>query len=384
MADKPVLNQYDRSLEGFELEELVQRIASVLDKHGALTVADYRRELHEARNDSRRRLGEVTLDLPKASPALNSGTVPVKSGSTPVNSGTIPAQDLAPNGLNAPLHQVADADSFAPVGELGVARYRHTFTGDRHLDALLVNKGTEVLIVTFHGALDRKRYTLPRFERLATTGEFGQSMMFFSDPTLWTDPTFQLAWYTGWKDQEVQPLIADWAVRAAHAVGASRIIFTGSSGGGFAALQVSALVPGSVCLAFNPSTSIHGYLSDGTSTGTQRTYVKVLYPELAGGNVWAMDFTDDWAAGLGDRMSVRKRYATPRENYVIYADNPNDWHHDIDLPALKEVMTATGSAERLRVHSYEGPKSHVPPNPRQFKEAMAKALAWCRELPPVS
>lgn len=161
MADKPVLNQYDRSLEGFELEELVQRIASVLDKHGALTVADYRRELHEARNDSRRRLGEVTLDLPKASPALNSRTVPVKSGSTPVNSGTIPAQDLAPNGLNAPLHQVADADSFAPVGELGVARYRHTFTGDRHLDALLVNKGTEVLIVTFHGALDRKRYTLP-------------------------------------------------------------------------------------------------------------------------------------------------------------------------------------------------------------------------------
>lgn len=370
MAVLPELNQYDRSIEGYELDEFVRRIANVLYEHGVLTVADYKRELQEARNDAQRRTGEVTQDIPMESP--------------PRESGTIPAHDLAPNGLNAPLHEVADPSSFAPVRELVAARYRHTFGGDRHFDALLVNKGTEVLIVTFHGALDRTRYTLPRFERLATTGEFGQSMMFFSDPTLWADPTFQLGWYTGWKNQEVQPLVAEWAITAAHAVGASRIIFTGSSGGGFAALQVSALVPGSVCLAFNPSTSIHGYLSGGTSTGTQRTYVKVLYPELAGGNVWAMDFTDDWAAGLGDRMSVRKRYATPRENYVMYADNPNDWHHDVDLPALTDVMAAAGTADRLRVHTYEGPTGHVPPNPRQFREAMEEALAWCRELPPIS
>ena len=295
---------------------------------------------------------------------------------------TMPFDQLDKFGLEAPITGVADVNRFEPSREVGASRYRHTFEGGRHLDALLVNRSSGTLIVTFHGALNRKTFKLPRFERIATTAPFGHSMMFFADPTIWSDPTFELAWFTGWKDQEVQPLIADWALRAARAVGATRIIFTGSSGGGYAALQVSSLVPGSVCLAFNPSTSIHGYLAGGTSFSTQRKYVEVLYPELAKGNIWAMDFTDDWASDLGDRMSVRKRYATPRQNYVIYADNPNDFHHDIDLPALTTAMTRAGTIDRLRVHTYDGPHRHTPPSPAEFNTAMAEALAWSQELPP--
>lgn len=288
--------------------------------------------------------------------------------------------DLNSAGTNAPL-QVID-QHFEPSKELGASRYRKTFIGERHLDALLVNRASDVLIVTFHGALDRKKYMLPRFERISTTAPFGHSMLFYSDPTLWSDPTFELGWFTGWRDQEIQPLLAEWATIVARRIGASRVIFTGSSGGGFAALQVSALVPGSICLAFNPSTSIHGYLAGGTSYGTQRKYVEVLYPELADGNIWKMDFDEDWTVGLGDRMSVRERYAIPRNNFVMYADNPNDFHHDIDLPALRAAMVSAGSIDRLKVHTYQGPYRHTPPSPSEFSGAMTEALVWCQSLPP--
>jgi hypothetical protein len=54
VADKPVLSDYDRIVEAYELEPFVARIQRVLDEHGALTVADYQRELQEARNDAQK------------------------------------------------------------------------------------------------------------------------------------------------------------------------------------------------------------------------------------------------------------------------------------------------------------------------------------------
>lgn len=270
------------------------------------------------------------------------------------------------------------------MGDPGASRYRHTFDGDRHLDALLVNQGTGVLIVTFHGALDRNRFDLPRFERLGTTGKFRQSMMFCSDPGLFADAAFELAWFTGWAGVDLQPILADWATRAARAVGASRIIFTGSSGGGFAALQVSAMVPGSVCLAFNPQTSIHAYLAGGTGFGAQRKYIEVNHPELARDGIWTIDFDQDWTLKVGDHMSPVRRYAVPTDNHVLYADNSNDFHHEQHLLPLLAAVNAGGNTDRFRVHTYDGSVGHAPPSPAQFSEGMVEALDWCWELPPLT
>lgn len=298
--------------------------------------------------------------------------------------GTIARSDLSLDGWNAPIHDVAHLDGFKPQKEAGASRYRHNFPGDRPLDALLVNEGTDVLIVTFHGALNRERDRLPRFERMGTTGKFGQSMLFFSDPGLHCDDAFDLAWYTGWPGVDLQPILAAWATVAARTVGASRIIFTGSSGGGFAALQVSALVPGSVCLAFNPQTSIHGYLVAGHGIWVQRKYIEVFHPELMTDGEVSVDFNEDWTLAVGDHMSAVRRYASGMKNYVLYADNPNDFHHEQHLLPLQDAVSYSGSSERFRVHTYDGAEGHRPPNPDEFRDAMVEALAWCRELPPIS
>jgi len=54
VAGKPVLTEYDRIVEAYELEPLVIGILRVLDEKGALTVADYQRELLAARSDGSR------------------------------------------------------------------------------------------------------------------------------------------------------------------------------------------------------------------------------------------------------------------------------------------------------------------------------------------
>lgn len=54
MAAKPVLSEYDRIVEHYELDWLVQRIQRVLDEKGVLTIEDYQRELTGARADGSR------------------------------------------------------------------------------------------------------------------------------------------------------------------------------------------------------------------------------------------------------------------------------------------------------------------------------------------
>lgn len=45
-------DRHDRVVEHYEMPALIERIQSVLDVNGVLTVADYRRELAAARNDA--------------------------------------------------------------------------------------------------------------------------------------------------------------------------------------------------------------------------------------------------------------------------------------------------------------------------------------------
>lgn len=154
-------------------------------------------------------------------------------------------------GTNAPVRKVENIFNFIPESGLGAVRYRGEIEPEVYLDAIIANKGSDILVVGLHGAVDRVKTQLPRFERLRSVLGEDVSSMFFSDASLWKADNLQLAWYTGWEGVDEHQIVADWAVAAANAIGAKKIIFTGSSGGGFAALQISSLVPKSLSLAFN-------------------------------------------------------------------------------------------------------------------------------------
>lgn len=128
-----------------------------------------------------------------------------------------------------------------------------------HLDALLIRRNSSKLLVVFHGALDREKYTLPRFEFKNTVKRFDGSVLFISDPSLQTHDELGLAWYVGDEVDNGHEMITTLVKEFARHLSAEKIVLTGSSGGGFTALATSFHIDGSVALPFSPQTSVEGY-----------------------------------------------------------------------------------------------------------------------------
>lgn len=271
-------------------------------------------------------------------------------------------------------------EDFNPPSDPGVTKYRARLPRNKHLDALLINQQSDVLVVAFHGATNRDTKTLPRFEWMRTLRGTEYSSMYFSDPCLELDRTLPLAWYTGWKDFDLYPVIASWITTAAEAIGAKRIVLLGSSGGGFAALQISAHIPDSLALAFNCQTRVSKYRASGIKYGHQRAYLKVIMPHLLP-DTKLEDLAPgfDWAEPMGERLSAIDRYQQPQPNHVRYVQNMNDHHHVEDhYRPFRNAVEFGPNAGRVQFFEYEGKELHVPPTPRVFREHLNQAVDWLR------
>ncbi|WP_242085932.1 hypothetical protein [Microbacterium lacticum] len=209
-------------------------------------------------------------------------------------------------------------------------RFREDLASAGVLDAALLTADSDTLVVTFHGSLDRSKYRIPRFERARTTEVHGTSCLYWADPSLWLDDSLALAWYTGAGSINLLSMLAERSADVARLVGANRIIFTGSSGGGFAALQTSALIDASTALVFNPQTEISRY----------------------------------W-------QTVQRKY--------LYWTNTNDWHHARHFRPFRNAVQADGDhGQRLTTHSYKGEKGHHTPSASMFTRALENALVVAR------
>lgn len=297
---------------------------------------------------------------------------------------TISPNDLTEGGLNAPRVELDNLDDFPEVQPLGAAQYRYHYEDGPKLDALLINKESDTLVVSLHGALNRQRFTLPRYERLKTLLEYPFSSLYFTDPTLYLDDQLQLGWYTGWRDQDVQSQIANWIIAAKKAVSANKVIISGSSGGGFGALQVSAKVPDSLAVVFNPSVYVRGYLTNGKEGAheTERKYVTSVHPELR--DLVATNAaieSNDWSVNFGAEMSALETYSSPVNNRVLFCQTPTDWHYDQHYLPFLAAAARGENLGRIRVHEYGDRVGHFPPSPKEFRAALDKALLWISEEP---
>lgn len=296
----------------------------------------------------------------------------------------IPVRGLRTNGSNVPLIQVPDVGAPVVVPEFGAQRYRHAYPGGRMLDALLVNRGSRTLMVSFHGALDRKTFSIPRFERLRSLLKYRVNSMFFADPSLHIDPGLELSWFTGWRGTNVHRDIASWIMHTAEVLGSEDIVLTGSSGGGFAALMVGSYVPDSTVIAYSPQVDISLYEADGKYPhAAKRNYIRHVWPELsAGKSIESFDFTSQWNESIEDRTSAVSRYSTPRDTRILLVSNSRDiHHHQIHVEALRSAPGI--DADRLQVMSYRGPEGHRPPGPEHFDQGLSRGARWAGfELPP--
>ena len=186
---------------------------------------------------------------------------------------------------------------------------------DYPLQCLIQDNGSDTLLVVSHGALPREKYGLPRFEWLASLRNRAENLMFLADTALESFDDLELAWFTGSAKDDLTNRYADLVSRAAGQLGATKVLFMGGSGGGFASLALASKTPGSRALVFNPQTNIRKYWAKSV-----RQYVSRLFPEFDSANALGT---------LGVRTNLATRLASDvaADHQVLYVQNDDDGHH---------------------------------------------------------
>lgn len=289
---------------------------------------------------------------------------------------SLPISELDKFGYNAPRREMTNVSGVPECLKGEACRFGYSFDNSTFLESLLYNKGSDVLIVSLHGALNRKTTQLPRFERLSTLLGTDYSALFVSDPSLYLDETLELAWFTGWEGYNLFPDLAELIEASAEQVGASKVILSGSSGGGFAALQLAPLIEDSVALAFNPQTDIHSYWQGGDPTkhGAERKYIEVVYPSAAPNGIWKIDWGEDWSLKHGTIHSPVRRYTKPVSCWVVYMNNLNDFHVEQHFRPFLDSLKLSKQEGIMTEYSYEGKEGHFAPSPEVFQKGLEIAV----------
>lgn len=216
-------------------------------------------------------------------------------------------------------------------------------------------RGSEpALIVGFTGAIDRAREKLPRFERMRSLRGQGPSVLVFSDPTLDLAAGLSLGWYLGTATDDLVPRIAAVVRTIADTVGAEERVLLGSSGGGFAALQVSTEVPDASVLAMNPQTDVRRY---------HKRFAQAALEAVFGA---AENISDT------SRVCVIERFAAgTAASRILFVTNVGDGHHSLQHASPFQAWYETVKPDfELEFRSVDWGRGHVSPRPQQFSELL--------------
>lgn len=165
-----------------------------------------------------------------------------------------------PNNLDLILDRNAEAGLFESKVRSGGLFNGFAVEGT-HVLPWSGRKGSKTLIVRFNGAIDRSKVSLPYFAGLSSLVGREESLLVFSDPAFDTNADLTLGWYLG--ELPDGSLIFDWINRVIDEYvdkwGIDKVVLFGTSGGGFASLQVGMRRVGARIVPMNPQTILANY-----------------------------------------------------------------------------------------------------------------------------
>lgn len=135
---------------------------------------------------------------------------------------------------------------------------------DIRLDCRLNTKiQNDYLIVAPNGAVDREKLNLPVFARWNYHSIFSSTILSISDPVLLLDDSLRIGWFAGTKSFDVADFTSKVVVEVAKQLGiaSDRIIFWGSSSGGFASILLASKIDGASFVSINGQSKINDYYS---------------------------------------------------------------------------------------------------------------------------
>jgi pimeloyl-ACP methyl ester carboxylesterase len=225
------------------------------------------------------------------------------------------------------------------------------------LPMMVTRRKSPVLIVTFAGAIDRKTLALPQFGGKFLDTYVPASVIGLADPSLALSPDLTAAWYAGHEGFELQQFLPAFLQQIADACDAKRVIFLGSSVGGFAALYYSWRFPQSIAIVTNPQTDIDRfYLRHRT------VYRAVCRPSLPDNEPLSTVITSDLVSCYAKRF----------DNTVIYLQSAADPTHIRNhfSPFLGAIKIDNHRRLLARL-AYWGREGHKQPPAREW-------LAWVK------
>lgn len=283
----------------------------------------------------------------------------------------LPAVREDPVPEQIPVENFVSPDAFEVSSRVGASRQSTKLGDGLPLDSLTVNAGSTILIVAFHGSLDRKKFRIPRFERLRSLIATDYSSMYFADPVLHLSRSLECGWYAGTMNEDHIAAVVAVTKQTMRTFGTRHVIFTGSSGGAFAAMQASARIPGSLALVFNPRIDLAYRIPEGKPRGPQRNFLKYVMPELAPEGFDGLPAGADWSAPLGGRLSLTRLYSEAQPNKVLYCTNTSDSYHQTNCLPFRSTVSPSQVIEFVE---YDAGPRHTPP-PVEFFMSMIYAAA---------
>lgn len=228
------------------------------------------------------------------------------------------------------------------------------------------------LRVILHGAVSIEHDRYPRFDRIEASLQSEDAFLSFADPTLLLSREMTLAWYTGSKDWDPHARMVEVIREALSASGARELVFIGASGGGFAALRLSAEFPDSGAFVFSPQTSLARY---------QGSHFALLLAEGYGG------LTPEEAYEVFPaRFDVISTYGDGFKNNVYYLQNLGDpghvGSHYNPIRRAVGIRTAEGVDSTGRFTTVLADlerEGHGPPTRAEFDRHLTEALTFFRD-----
>lgn len=177
---------------------------------------------------------------------------------------------------------------------------------------------SDALYVFFSGFINRTTLSLPVFRRWGWHGQFPGHALYISDPTLEACSDLGLGWYIGDQGHDCMDDIEHLVRGVARTFGVEerRVVFYGSSGGGFATLRALRWFPQAAAITINPQTRLTAFRGQSLTNYLARFFGGISKP----------DFAQTYPA----RNALVSALDGCRDASVVYVQNRLDAHHVTD------------------------------------------------------
>lgn len=217
--------------------------------------------------------------------------------------------------------------------------------------------GARTLTVLFHGAINRTLREYPAFLRPIRGLSESSHQISIADVGLLASDQTTNGWFIGTRSTPLQDLLPPFIENLAAALDVERVVFVGSSGGGFGALYYSWRLPESIAVVQVPQTNIYAYYK-----GRREAYIPAAWGD-------ALQVKDSTPC-----FDLRDVYSRGMSNTVVYLQSTLDDHHMANhmTPFVASLSPDSLRRVALRV-SYWGKDGHSGVVPEGERDAWVRA-----------